>query len=55
MFITPAFAQAPSAGGSGNSIIDFLQTSPLPMFAIIFVITLLQQQLQKRWVHYEHE
>ncbi len=38
MFITPAFAQAPSAGGSGNSIIDFLQTSPLPMFAIIFVI-----------------
>jgi multiple sugar transport system permease protein len=25
------------------------------LFAIIFVITLLQQQLQKRWVHYEHE
>jgi multiple sugar transport system permease protein len=25
------------------------------LFAIIFVITLLQHQLQKRWVHYEHE
>ena len=25
------------------------------LFGIIFVITLLQQQLQKRWVHYEHE
>jgi multiple sugar transport system permease protein len=25
------------------------------LFAIIFAITLLQHQLQKRWVHYEHE
>ncbi len=25
------------------------------LFAIIFVITLLQHQLQKRWVHYEHD
>jgi multiple sugar transport system permease protein len=25
------------------------------LFAIIFVITLIQHQLQKRWVHYEHE
>ena len=25
------------------------------LFAIIFVITLVQHQLQKRWVHYEHE
>ena len=25
------------------------------LFGIIFVITLLQHQLQKRWVHYEHE
>jgi multiple sugar transport system permease protein len=25
------------------------------LFAIIFVVTLLQHQLQKRWVHYEHE
>ncbi len=25
------------------------------LFGIIFVITLLQHQLQKRWVHYEHD
>lgn len=25
------------------------------LFAIIFVVTLCQHQLQKRWVHYEHE
>jgi multiple sugar transport system permease protein len=25
------------------------------LFAIIFAVTLLQHQLQKRWVHYEHE
>jgi multiple sugar transport system permease protein len=25
------------------------------LFGIIFLITLLQHQLQKRWVHYEHE
>jgi multiple sugar transport system permease protein len=25
------------------------------LFAIIFVITLIQTQLQKRWVHYENE
>jgi multiple sugar transport system permease protein len=25
------------------------------LFAIIFAITLVQHQLQKRWVHYEHE
>ena len=25
------------------------------LFAIIFAVTLIQHQLQKRWVHYEHE
>jgi len=25
------------------------------LFAIIFAVTLCQHQLQKRWVHYEHE
>jgi multiple sugar transport system permease protein len=25
------------------------------LFGIIFAVTLLQHQLQKRWVHYEHE